>query len=252
VTEFFGFDLMDNQLLAALFIFVAATLYSSVGHGGASAYLAAMALLGINAVTMRPTILALNVMVATISFASFARRRYFSWELFWPLALASVPCAWLGGSVILPEMIYKKIIGLVLIFAAYRLWKPATAGTVQNATLSRSGAAGLGSGIGFLSGLTGVGGGIFLSPVLILKGWADAKTASAVAAPFIVVNSLAGLLALKSKPHALSPSLGLWAVAAIAGGALGSYLGSKKLGVPGLKRMLAVVLLVASVKLLFF
>ncbi len=234
-----------------VFIFVAALLYSSVGHGGASAYLAVAAFMGLNAVSLRPTILALNVLVASISFASFARTGHFSWRLFWPLACASVPFAWLGGTLIIPETIYRRIIGVVLVIAAVQLWrKPAEAHQDAPHELTLLPALGIGSGLGLLSGVTGVGGGIFLSPLLILKRWTDARTTSAVAAPFIIVNSLAGLVALRTNASSISAEFIPWAIAALGGALIGSQLGSKKLSLPGLRRMLAVVLFVASIKLL--
>ena len=238
------------DLALPLLIFVAALLYSSVGHGGASAYLAVMALANVDPHLMRPSVLVLNVMVASISLASFFQQGHFSWSAFWPLALFSIPFAWLGGSVFLPAVVYKRIIALALVFAAYRLWKPLTPGGVKPNRLKQPVAFGLGGGIGFLSGLTGVGGGIFLSPTLILKGWSDVKGASALASAFIVVNSIAGLLAVQSIGLKLPDRFGYWAVAAVAGGAIGSFIGSRKLTPCGLRRMLGVVLAIASVKLL--
>ena len=237
-----------NDLLLPLLIFAAALLYSSVGHGGASAYLAVLALANIESSVMRPSILALNVIVASVSFLSFYRRGWFSWSIFWPLALVSMPLAWFGGTLALPEAVYERIIGAALLFAAYRLWRPLSAPGEIATGANRAETFALGSGIGFLSGLTGVGGGIYLSPLLILRGWTSAKTASAVAAAFIVVNSVAGLIAIK--PTGLPAEWKYWAIAALAGGSVGAYLGSRTLTPVALRRTLGVVLAVASIKLL--
>ncbi|MCX6968273.1 MAG: sulfite exporter TauE/SafE family protein [Verrucomicrobia bacterium] len=238
-----------SEVALPFLIFSAALLYSSVGHGGASAYLATMALANVDTHLMRPLVLLLNVMVASISLWSFSRKGWFSWSLFWPLALFSIPFAWLGGSILLPAVIYKKIIALVLIYSAYRLWRPAPLPRSMDNAMKRPVALGIGGGIGFLSGLTGVGGGIFLSPILILKGWSDVKSTSAVAAAFIVVNSISGLLAIHSRQLEFPHGFGFWLVAALAGGIIGSHIGSRMLTPNGLRRTLGIVLAVASIRL---
>lgn len=187
---------MDSTILilAAAFL-VAALLYSSVGHAGASGYLAAMALMGIAPATMKPTALVLNLLVGTVALLRFSKAGYFSWRLLWPFALGSIPLAFVGGAITLPGHWYKSLVGLVLIVAAVRLvWSRAApsapahvhAAPVLPAILC-------GAVIGLLSGLTGTGGGIFLSPLLLFMGWAETRETGGVSAAFILVNSAAGL-----------------------------------------------------------
>lgn len=232
-------------------IFAAALLYSCVGHAGASAYLAVMALVGVSEQTMKPTALALNILVASIATVRFYRAGCFSWTVFAPFAVASVPFAAIGGHLTLPAVWYKQVVGLVLLFAAYRLFRgsfAASRGTTRPPP--RAAALAWGAGIGLVSGLTGVGGGIFLSPLLLLAGWADTRHTTGVSAMFILVNSIAGLAGhltvIRHLPGAILP----WAVAAVAGGVLGSGIGSRRLTDQNLRRVLAVVLVVASVKLI--
>jgi uncharacterized membrane protein YfcA len=238
-----------TPLLVGLLVFLAALLYSSVGHGGASGYLAAMALVGLDAATMKPTALALNILVASIATVQFRRAGSFSWPLFWPFALVSAPCAFLGGMVP-PAAFYEPVVGVVLLFAAYRMLQSAssTPGSLRKIPLGL--ALFLGAGIGLLSGLTGVGGGIFLSPLLLILRWAEPRQTAGVSAAFILVNSLAGLLGHLSNLTRLPQALPWWALAAVAGGTLGSTYGSRKLGGPSLRRLLAVVLVIAGAKLL--
>jgi uncharacterized protein len=243
-------DPVHLALLAAL-VFAAATLYSMVGHGGASAYLAAMALFGLAPEVMKPTALVLNILVSAIATVQFARRGRFSWRTFWPFALAAVPLAFAGGALTLPDLLYRRIVGVVLVYAALRLWQHAAVpvrGAVRVVPVVA--ALPLGAGMGFLSGLTGVGGGIFLSPVLVLARWADVRTTAGVAAVFILVNSIAGLLGHVSSVRALPPGLPVLALAAGAGGLIGATLGSRRLPSPTLRRLLAAVLVIAAWKLL--
>lgn len=231
-------------------VFVAAVLYSMVGHGGASGYLAAMALVGVAPGVMKPTALTLNILVATVGTIQFVRAGRFSWSLFWPFALGSIPFAFLGGSLALPIALYKRLLALVLLFAAYRLFRTATAGG-EPRPVARPVATASGAGIGFLSGLTGVGGGIFLSPLMLLMGWADARRTAAVSVAFILVNSVSGLLGHLASVRSLPREIAILAGVALAGGLIGSTLGSRKLPSPILRRLLAVVLVTASAKLFF-
>jgi uncharacterized protein len=235
--------------LAAL-ILVAALLYASVGHGGGSGYLAAMALFSLAPEVMKPTALTLNILVSTIGTVKFYRAGYFSWKVFWPFALASVPLAFVGGGIALPGHIYQPIVGLVLLFAAYRLWRSRHQAMPAVKKLPRWLALVLGAAIGLLSGLVGVGGGIFLSPLLVIAGWANARQASAVAAPFILVNSVSGLLGHVAGVAFLPGALALWAAAAVIGGWVGADYGSRRLAGPRLRQALAVVLVIAGLKLL--
>jgi uncharacterized protein len=240
-----------SELLLAGLIFVAALLYSSVGHGGASGYLAAMALFGMAPAVMKPTALVLNIVVAVIATTKFARTGGVNRSLFWQFALGSIPCAFLGGLIVIPTHFYKPIVGLVLIYAAMRL------GFVKGNSQPQEPhsppiwlAIGLGMAIGLLSGLTGVGGGIFLSPLLLLMGWATMKQSAGVSAAFILVNSIAGLLGYLTKFPTLPSSLWLWAIAAAGGGWIGAEYGSKRIGSKILQRLLAVVLVTAGLKLI--
>ncbi len=244
----------ETAVVLACLILLAAMLYSSVGHAGASGYLAAMALMGVAPEVMKPSALILNILVASIATLQFHRAGCFSWRLLWPFAIASVPAAFIGGAITLPGDWYKAIVGVVLLLAALRmlvtsfrrstlpphrppLWAALLAGAL----------------IGFLAGLTGTGGGIFLSPLLLLAGWAETRETSGVSAAFILVNSIAGILGMMSKIEAaggLPPELPLWAAAAGSGGLIGSYFGSRRLSTPWLRRLLAAVLLVAGLKMI--
>jgi hypothetical protein len=229
-------------------VFAAAVLYSMVGHAGASGYLAAMALVGVAPAVMKPTALTLNILVATVGAIQFVRAGRFSWSLFWPFALGSVPFAFLGGSLALPIQLYKRLLALVLLYGAYRLFRSATA-AAETRPVPRPVAVASGAGIGFLSGLTGVGGGIFLSPLMLLMGWADARRTAGISVVFILVNSVSGLLGHLSSVRSLPREIGVLAGAALVGGFIGSTLGSRRLPNPVLRRLLAVVLVVAAAKL---
>jgi hypothetical protein len=239
-------------LFIAILMFIAAVLYSSVGHAGASGYLAVMALFNFAPEEMKPTALALNIIVACIGSYRFYKAGFFSWNLFWPFAVTSVPLAYLGGSMNLPVAIYKMIVGIVLVFAALRL----VLSTIQTKpedvhkpfVLT---ATALGAGLGFVSGLTGVGGGIFLTPLLLLMKWSETKVAAGVSAVFILVNSISGIIGNRQNLSLISDSIIPLSAAVIAGGLIGTYLGTKKFDATGLRRVLAVVLIVAGVKLIF-
>lgn len=245
-----------NEILVAVLaagMLVAAFVYASVGHGGASAYLAAMALAGIAPQEMRPIALVLNVVVSAVATFKFYRAGYFRWPLFWPFAAVSIPAAYLGGAITLPGHAYKTIVGVVLVYAAWQLWRSARAGEemreVRQPPLALAMA--LGGGLGLLSGLTGVGGGIFLSPLLLILGWAGTKQTSAVAAPFILVNSIAGIAgAFLVRTATLPGHLWILACAVLAGGWLGAEYGSRRFTNPLIRRMLAVVLAVAGAKMI--
>lgn len=245
---------MNNELstlLVTALIFVAAVLYSSVGHGGASGYIAVMALAGIAPEVMKPTALVLNILVALIATYKFYRVGAFSWRLFWPLAITAVPMAYLGGALVLPAYLYKPLVGLVLLYAAWRSISTPTQLADQPLRAPHIGVLlGLGAALGLLSGLTGVGGGIFLSPILLLCRWAEIRVISGVAAAFILVNSTAGLLGLSSQGVSLPSSLPWWAVAAVIGGWLGAEYGSKRLRNPSIQKLLALVLAIAGAKML--
>lgn len=231
---------------------VAAFGYAAVGHGGASAYLAAMALAGVAPPQMRPIALSLNILVSAIATYKFWRAGYFRWQLFWPFAIVSVPLAFVGGAVTLPGHAYKWLVGAVLLYAAWQLWRSARRGDemrpVHEPPLAAAMA--IGAVLGLLSGLTGVGGGIFLSPVLLMLGWAGTKQTSATSALFILVNSIAGLAAgVAMKAAALPSYVGLLAAAVLVGGWLGAEYGSRRFANPLVRRILAVVLAAAGIKM---
>ena len=242
---------MTETLLLTLLIFTAALLYASVGHGGASGYLAAMALFNLAPDVMKPTALVLNLFVASVGTVRYAQAGCFSWNIFWPFAVLSIPFAFLGGTLKLPATTYKIILGLVLLFAAWRLAvrQSAHAPAAQKPILLPAALA-LGAAIGLLSGLTGVGGGIFLSPLLLLLGWAEVRKTAGVSAAFILVNSAAGLLGHLESVKSLPSQILWWAPAALLGGILGAELGSRRLTPLTMRRMLAAVLVVAGLKIL--
>ncbi len=239
-----------NTLFIIFAIFAVAVLYSSVGHGGASGYLAVMAFFSVAPEITRPTALTLNLFVATIGTIQFWRAGFFSWRLFWPFAVTSIPFAFIGGMIKLPTSVYKVVLGLVLLFAAFRLaWKFASDDDeIREPRLWMCLI--IGAVIGLLSGLVGVGGGIFLTPVLLLMHWSETKTAAGISALFILVNSAAGLTGNLAQVGVLPSAAWLWILAAIAGGAIGSLLGAKKFNSIMLRRVLAAVLFLAAIKLI--
>ncbi len=242
---------MTPECLAVLTlgIFVVAFLYSSVGHAGASGYIAVLSLLSIAPATIKPTALMLNILVASISTWQFRRAGHFSWSLFWPFALLSVPFSFIGGSIHLSIPVFKILVSFILLYSAARfLLRPPLEHELHPpprilALLS-------GAGIGLLAGLTGTGGGIFLTPLLLFMHWAKAKPAAAVSALFILVNSIAGLLSHVGSIQPFSTVALLSVVAAGVGGALGSGFGSRRFDPALIKRLLAVVLLIAATKLI--
>ena len=242
---------MDPLTTALLLIGIAvvAFLYSSVGHAGASGYIAVMSLAGMAALTIRPTALILNILVATIGAFQFWRAGHFSWSLFWPFALLSVPCAFLGGYVHLASPILKPLLGVVLLFSAVRLFFRHS-DPPNPAAPPRPIAFGTGAGIGFLSGLTGTGGGIFLTPLLLFCRWTYTRRAAAISAVFILVNSIAGLSGYVSSGRPIPSSVWLLAIAAVVAGTLGSHFGSRRFPVRIISLLLATVLVVAGLKLI--
>jgi uncharacterized membrane protein YfcA len=244
---------VSETVAIAILFFAGAALYASVGHAGASAYLAVMGLYSFDPSVMKPTALALNILVAAVATLKFYRAGLFSWRLFWPFALASIPAAFIGGATTLPTRSYKIVVGIVLLYAAVWMFrsslKPLQAAS-HPPPLWAAVIAGLA--IGFLSGLTGVGGGIFLSPLILYMAWADTRATSGVAAPFILVNSIAGLLGHFSSVSQLPPNIPVWGVAVVLGGLIGATYGSKRAPAPVLRQLLSLVLIVAGVKLILY
>lgn len=239
--------------LLAAGMLLAAFGYAAVGHGGASAYLAAMALAGIAPQSMRPVALLLNILVASLATWKFYRSGHFRWRLFWPFAAFAIPLAYVGGAITLPGQTYKALVGLVLLYAAWPLWRSGRGGEEMRPPREPplAAAMAIGAAIGLLAGLTGVGGGIFLSPLLLMLGWAGTKQTSAVAAPFILVNSAAGLAAVFIAGSVSLPGY-VWflAPAVLVGGWLGAEYGSRRFANPLVRRVLAAVLAAAGAKMI--
>ena len=242
-----------EMILLALLIFGAAVLYSSVGHAGASGYLAVMALFGLAPEVMKPTALVLNVCVASLGVWRYTRAGQTDLRVLWPLVLGSIPAAFLGAKLHVPPEWYRPLLGLVLIVSAFHFVWTSRRAVAEDAAakppllwvLVLTGAA-----IGLLSGMTGTGGGIFLSPILLWAGWAATRPASGIAATFILANSLSGLVGLGSGIAFLPPLWPLFAAAAVGGGLIGTQLGTRTLPVPGLRLALSAVLVVAAAKLI--
>jgi len=242
---------VDSIILFYILLFLVAFLYSSVGHGGASGYLALMAIFSFAPEVMKPTALLLNLFVSLTSFIQFYRGKHFNWKIFLPFAITSVPMAYVGGLITVDDNIYKKILGIILIIPIIRflVFANIQVEEIKKANLVLSLL--IGAAIGFLSGLIGIGGGIILSPVLLLLKWTDMKQTAAISALFIFVNSLSGLAGQLQKGINFSADMYAYVAIAFAGGICGAYFGSLKFKSNILKYMLAVVLIVAAYKLLF-
>ena len=245
---------LQTALLLAAGFFIVATLYTTVGHAGASGYLAMMALVGLAPEVMRPTALTLNILVAAFTVYRFRQARYFSWEGLWPFLAGSVPFAALGGIQSLSRGTYYVAMGIVLLLAAgYLVWRAFGARPLMDERIIRVRklpAVVIGAVLGFLSGLIGVGGGIFLSPILLILGWAGAKTTAGISAPFILVNSAVALVAGSLTVQKLPAELPWLACAALAGAFLGTWLGLERFRQRGLLATLATVMSLAGAKLL--
>ncbi len=241
----------ENIYSFLLLLPIVAFLYSSVGHGGASGYLALMALFSFAPETMKPTALLLNLFVAGISFYYYYRGGFFNKKLFLSFAIASIPLAFIGGTLEIDASLYKKILAVLLVFAILKMLN--VFGKESNSIKEVKLWQGLivGGVIGFFSGLIGIGGGIILTPVILLLHWGKMKEAAAVSALFIWVNSAAGLIGQISSGVRLEASSFLLVAIALIGGVLGGYLGSKKINNQSLRYILAFVLIIASVKLFF-
>ncbi len=235
-------------ILLGVAFFAAAALYASVGHGGASGYLAVMGLAGMAPVEMKPIALFLNIAVSGVALVSFVRAGHFKPALFWPLAAASVPAAFLGGWLQSPEPVFKFILAAALIAGAWRLLAASKHDGAPTKTASRPILLGIGGGIGFLSGLVGIGGGIFLTPLLVIFRWAPAKAAAAVSAAFIAVNSCSGIAGFMLQGGRVPAMAWMLLPCVLAGAWLGSRWGSGRAKVPALRRSLAAVLLIAAAK----
>lgn len=242
---------MESMFLFYVLLFVVAFLYASVGHGGASGYLALMALFSVAPEVMKPTALMLNLFVSLTSFIQFYRGGHFQWRLFLPFAITSVPLSFVGGLILVDGTIYKHILGLLLLIPIIRFlfFSNITIKELRPSNVPLSLV--IGGGIGFLSGLIGIGGGILLSPVLLLLRWADQKQTAAISALFIFVNSFAGLAGQLTKGVSFRADMYLYVAVAFTGGLCGAYFGALRFRQTVLKNILAMVLLLAVYKLLF-
>jgi uncharacterized membrane protein YfcA len=239
-----------HTLLLAACMFAGAALYTSVGHAGASAYIALMALFGVAPTVMRPTALALNVLVAGFTSFRYLRAGLFCWRTLWPFLIGALPFAVVGGAVQLPGQFYRPLVGVILVMAGIRfLWPKELATNEKPRDPPIIAGIIFGALIGFLSGLTGMGGGIFLSPLLLFGHWSDTRMASGVAAVFILCNSIAGLLGNIAIVKTLPADLAIYAVAVLAGALIGTTFGIK-FTVPLILKALGLVLIIAGCKLI--
>lgn len=237
-----------TSILLLILIALAALLYSSVGHGGASGYLAVMALLGVAPAIMKPAALVMNIFVAGWVAWRLYRAGYFNARLFWPFAFGSIPLAFIGGLLTLPGNFYRYVVGAALIVAAIRLFIEARDQPARSAPPPML-AVTVGAVLGFVSGLTGVGGGIFLSPLLLFLRWADMRHTAALSATFILLNSIAGLAGHLAAGAGAPSGLPWMVFAALAGGMIGAELAVRRLAPIKLRRLLGVVLGIAAVKM---
>lgn len=241
---------MESYWIFLTILPVVAFLYAAVGHGGASGYLALMSLFSISPEVMRPTALILNLFVAGISFYHFYKGKHFDVKLFFVFAISSIPMSFMGGRIEVDTQVYKWILGVLLIFAILKMFSfPNSDLEVKNEVKLGPGLL-IGGVIGFLSGLIGIGGGIILSPVILLLKWGRMKEAAAVSALFIWVNSGAGLIGQLSIGVEFSKQTWLFVGLALIGGYFGGLVGSRKMNNRNLRYLLGVVLLLASIKLL--
>ncbi|MBT3321672.1 MAG: sulfite exporter TauE/SafE family protein [Anaerolineae bacterium] len=234
------------------FIFIIALLYASVGLGGGSGYLAAMGLFDTDPAIMRPVALALNILVTTIGAYKYSRSGFFSWSLFIPFGITSIPFAFFGGRLNLDGDIYKGIVGILLLYAATRLFLSAEKAEEKEISRPPLWASLLtGAIVGFVAGITGVGGAIFLAPLILLMNWASAKETAGISVVFVLVNSLSGLLGYLSHTPKFPPQIIYWGIAVIIGGYIGAEYGSSRLPNLLIRKILAGILFVGGAKMFF-
>lgn len=243
---------MITDLIIPLCLVLVGFLYAAVGHGGASGYIAVLSIFGIPVTAYRPFILILNIVVAGFSFSQYYKAGYFNWSLTWPFLLTSIPFAFLGAQIHIEKEHYNLLLGLALIFPIVKLlgFTPIERGAYKPLNIVY--AIIFGAIIGLISGLLNIGGGIFLSPLIILMAWANTKEAAASAALFIVLNSLAGLAGNFPNQAIFNHSNYIWFIAAILGGFAGAFLGSRRFAVATVRYLLTIVLSIAAFKLIFF
>ncbi len=248
---------MSVTLWLAFLFFLTAVLYAAVGLGGGSGYLAIMGIAGLPPEVIRPAALSLNILVAGLGTWKHIRAGQFSARLFWPIALTSIPFAFWGGRLALPTEIYRPLVGVILVYAAARLWLSGREEKNQGHKRLRPSlplwvTLLAGAGIGLVSGLMGMGGGIFLGPLLLLTGWAGTRETMGITAAFVLTNSVAGLAGHISYVRALPAAIPLWLLAAGAGGWIGAEYGSRRLDPRLLRKLLALVLAAGGLRLIFF
>jgi uncharacterized protein len=241
-----------TTVLISVAVFVAALLFAIAGHTGASAYLAIFGLLGMAPTEIKPSVLALNIVVGCVAVYKFARAGHFSWRLIWPFILTSIPFSFLGGLITLPTPIYRLLVGVVLVYASFRMLfdAPSKKGTQPDSPplwLSLL----LGAGIGLTGGLIGMGGGVLLSPILLLANWAGPQLTAGTIAVFVLVNSISGLLGHWSASPELPSQLPVWGLVALIGGWIGAEIGSRKLSATTIRRILGLILLLAGLRMFF-
>jgi uncharacterized protein len=242
---------LTAELFIPLLLLIVAFLYASVGHGGASGYIAVLTLFSIPMLVYKPIVLTLNIIIAGIAFIQFYRAGYFKWKLAWPFLITSIPAAYWGSHFTTSEQLYKLILGIALIFPIVRLLSNAPKEKKEQKELQLVPALIWGAVIGFASGFLNIGGGIFLSPVIILLAWGNTKDAAAVSSLFIVCNSLAGLAAAGISSSSFTSTSYIWIGAAVVGGLAGAYLGSHRFKLITVRYILSTVLCIAAVKLIF-
>jgi uncharacterized membrane protein YfcA len=245
-------DISFILLSCGLFLIIA-MLYTSVGHAGASGYLAVMALLSFSPESIKPTSIILNIVVASIASYHYLKSFYFNLRIFLAFVVTSMPAAYLGGTLTLPSNYFKLFTGIFLLISALAIISRTLLhqNEIETKEMPIHYGLFLGAIIGFISGIIGVGGGIFLSPILILTKWTNAKQASGIAALFILVNSIAGLMGHISSIKTIDENIFYWIIAVIVGGIIGSYLGTKKLHTQIILYLLSLVLFSAGIKFIF-
>lgn len=243
---------MGTYFILLLLLLIIAFLYASVGHGGASGYIAVMVMVGIAPAMIRPSALVMNLAVAAFSFIGFYQAGHFKYKLFLPFAIGSIPMAFLGGTISIPDLIYKKILAVCIMVSIARIMYRFKQNDFVNQPIPTWAGVLSGGLIGLIAGMIGIGGGIILSPLMLLMRWSNLKETAAVSALFILVNSVSGLYGQMQKGGIhLSPYLQYALLATIIGGLLGSYFGSRKFNIPTLRYILALGLTIACLKLFF-
>jgi hypothetical protein len=234
-----------------IILFLVALLYSIIGHGGASGYIALMVMFSVPFMSIKPTALILNIVVSFLGFAMYFKAGHFNWRLFWPLIIASVPAAFLGGFLKLNQPVINNTLAVILLFSCYRLLIKSKKENKENSNdIPVYYLLVIGTMVGFLSGMLGIGGGIILSPLLILFKWTDARATAAISAPFIFLNSISGLVAFSVSGGSVPPGILPLILVVVTGGLIGSTLGSKGFSLYSLRIVLALTVTFAAFKLL--